>query len=475
MTQLTTSPSGEDSSLNSSSTDESNSKLTLKKSLNQFKDVRRILKHQFNFVNIGYLSITHLLACLWFIPALYAPNGILKVMMIYFVCHIALALSSTTAYAHRLISHGATRQVNILVHLLFGYVGQTLAVQGSLASWAGKHRVHHAVDGNERHDEDPYSAVWFKSTWRNFLWSHVLCYCFESPHEAGVYQTRTEGVIRQHGMMKWQHQYYIVFMILFTKFMPFLIGYIIGGSIWSGLCVLWTSLLAIVLSQHITWTVNSVTHMWGISAARSSAKNNYIWLLPLGEGNHHADHHDAPTDYRNGFGVVAWFLDPTRYIILALRLVRLVGPLQQASRVTEVKLIVERRLQKLNVKKNKLIERLQTKSNQAQTVVSPLSQASFEMMELAKERATKLWAESERSLLQMKADIIERAQNLERIKTLYKQTSKQASKKGNEHIQATLNELKCQLKLARKDFRIEWTRFKLELKSAQSLLSYHRF
>ena len=354
------------------------------KQLNGLKEVKTILNHRFNPVNIGYLSVTHLLSLLAFIPIIYAPEGFLKVMIIYLVIHCGLALISTTAYAHRLISHSATRKVNILVHLLFGYLGQTLAAQGSLASWAGKHRVHHAVDGNDRHDEDPYSAVWFTTSWRNFLWSHVLCYCFESPHEEGIYLKRTESVLKQHSVMRWQHNYYVVFLILFTKLSPFLLGYWLGGGLWAGLCLLWTSLLAIVISQNVTWSVNSVTHMWGVSAARSSAKNNYFWLLPLGEGNHHADHHDAPTDYRNGFGFLGWLLDPTRYVLLSLRLLRLVGPLQRTSRVTELKMIMDRKVQALVRKKQSLSVRLTIRNEQNSQEVKV--EDSNLMLEQAKER-----------------------------------------------------------------------------------------
>ena len=91
-----------------------------------------------------------------------------------------------------------------------------------------------------------------------------------------------------------------------------------------------------MLVQHNTWTVNSVTHMWGwTKGLKSSAVNNYIWLGPLGEGNHHADHHDFPRDYRNGFGWSGWLLDPTRYGILLLRAFGLVRGLHRATTAEE--------------------------------------------------------------------------------------------------------------------------------------------
>ncbi|MEL7399625.1 MAG: hypothetical protein AAFN68_03515, partial [Pseudomonadota bacterium] len=100
-----------------------------------------------------------------------------------------------------------------------------------------------------------------------------------------------------------------------------------------------------ILAQHNTWTVNSVTHMWGFTkGAFSSAKNNYVWMGPMGEGNHHADHHDFGRDYRNGFGWSGWLLDPTRYVILLLNALGLVKGLQRATKKQEAEIIARRKL-----------------------------------------------------------------------------------------------------------------------------------
>ena len=112
------------------------------------------------------------------------------------------------------------------------------------------------------------------------------------------------------------------------------------------------SMLGTVAVQHNTWTVNSVTHLWGFTpGVKSSATNNYVWMGPLGEGNHHGDHHDFPRDYRNGFGLSGWLLDPTRYGILALNLLGLVRGLNSASKHEEAEIIAQRKLAELSVLK----------------------------------------------------------------------------------------------------------------------------
>ena len=63
---------------------------------------------------------------------------------------------------------------------------------------------------------------------------------------------------------------------------------------------------------------------------------------------HHADHHDFPRDYRNGFGWSGWVLDPTRYVILALRGLGLVKGLNHANRRDEAEIISARKLTKID-------------------------------------------------------------------------------------------------------------------------------
>ena len=127
------------------------------------------------------------------------------------------------------------------------------------------------------------------------------------------------------------------------------VGYALGG--FQGMFALTAgSMLGTVAVQHNTWTVNSVTHLWGFtSGVKSSATNNYVWLGPLGEGNHHGDHHDFPRDYRNGFGLSGWLLDPTRYGILALNALGLVRGLNSASKHEEAEIIAQRKLAEVNL------------------------------------------------------------------------------------------------------------------------------
>ena len=406
--------------------------------LTRLRDVLK-LKHKPSLTNIIYLSVTHVVALLAFLAFIYAPEGFGLTMTIYLASHILLAVLSTTAYAHRMVSHKATKSISWPVHIFFGYIGQTLAVQGSVVEWAGKHRAHHAVDGSRQHHTDPYSAVWFRSQWRNFLWSHVLCYCFEHPEMEGEFADRIEGVLAQNRVMGLQHKLYVVFLIALNYGLPFVLGFWLGGTPWTAICLMWTAVLATVIIQNITWTVNSVTHLWGLRAARSSARNNYVWLMPMGEGNHHADHHDAPTDYRNGFGFFGWVLDPTRYLLLALRAVRLIGPLQRTPKSVEMKILAERRMQRMEGR-------------------------------FARRFSMDRWRPFEEKLVQLKQRLLEQARRLDALKREHARVLAARSKMTELQLKTKLTALKLKVGHAKNELQYAYKNFSLELKSARYAL-----
>ena len=205
--------------------------------------------------------------------------------------------------------------------------------------WAANHSLHHGVDRHGKKELDPYSATWFPDSLRNFLWSHTLTHLYDHP-ETEEYR-RSHGA-KRHAVIMWQDRWYGLLTTFWIFFFPMGLGYALGG--FTGLFALTAgSMLGTVAVQHNTWTVNSITHMWGLAPGiKSSASNNYFWLGPLGEGNHHGDHHDYPRDYRNGFGVSGWLLDPTRYGILALRALGLVRGLNRASKHEEAEIIAQR-------------------------------------------------------------------------------------------------------------------------------------
>jgi stearoyl-CoA desaturase (delta-9 desaturase) len=105
---------------------------------------------------------------------------------------------------------------------------------------------------------------------------------------------------------------------------PTALGFFIIG-VWRGalMGLIWGGLVRILFVHHVTWSVNSVCHMWGHRPypERDESRNNFVFgIFALGEGWHN-NHHAFPTSARHGFRW--WQIDVSYYVIRALALVGL--------------------------------------------------------------------------------------------------------------------------------------------------------
>ena len=86
---------------------------------------------------------------------------------------------------------------------------------------------------------------------------------------------------------------------------------------WEGFLsgMIWGGLVRICLLQHVTWSINSVCHVWGQRPFRSGDHSTNNWLfamLALGEGWHN-NHHAFPTSARHG---LRWWQFDSSYLII---------------------------------------------------------------------------------------------------------------------------------------------------------------
>ena len=87
--------------------------------------------------------------------------------------------------------------------------------------------------------------------------------------------------------------------------------------------LVWGMFLRLVYVLHITWLVNSASHMWGYRNYETSDDSRNLWwvgLLAFGEGWHN-NHHAFPG--RAAHGHRWWEVDVTYLAILALEKVGL--------------------------------------------------------------------------------------------------------------------------------------------------------
>ena len=79
----------------------------------------------------------------------------------------------------------------------------------------------------------------------------------------------------------------------------------------------------IFLMQHVTWSVNSVCHLWGSRPfkTKDQSRNNFVFgVLALGEGWHN-NHHAFPSSARHGLRW--WQIDASYWIIRGMKAVGL--------------------------------------------------------------------------------------------------------------------------------------------------------
>ncbi|MBL8998891.1 MAG: fatty acid desaturase, partial [Gemmatimonadetes bacterium] len=113
------------------------------------------------------------------------------------------------------------------------------------------------------------------------------------------------------------------FWVALGLLIPAGVGYLVTES-WVGafMGLVWGGLLRVLLVHHITWSVNSVCHLWGqrpFNTHDESRNNPVFGVLALGEGWHN-NHHAFPASAKQG---LEWWQIDVSYLII--RLLSLVG------------------------------------------------------------------------------------------------------------------------------------------------------
>ena len=226
--------------------------------------------------------------------------------------YITTALGVTVGY-HRLFTHRSfetTRPVKFILAVL-----GSMAVEGPVLKWVAMHRRHHQhSDGAE----DPHSPHHHGPGLHGLLaglWHAHLGWLFDrDPENLGRYV----GDLAPDPVLRTVSRTWTLWTAV-----GLLIPAVLGGLItmtWGGalLGFIWGGLARVFLVHHVTWSVNSVCHLWGTRPFRShdESRNNLVCgVLGLGEGWHN-NHHAFPTSARHGLRW--WELDLSYWVIRGL-------------------------------------------------------------------------------------------------------------------------------------------------------------
>jgi stearoyl-CoA desaturase (delta-9 desaturase) len=144
------------------------------------------------------------------------------------------------------------------------------------------------------------------------------------------FQRYIPDLIADPWLVKVDRSYY-VFVVL-SLALPTAIGAWIEPT-WRGalMGLLWGGLARIFMTHHITWSINSVCHIFGRRDydSQDHSRNNWLCgILAFGEGWHN-NHHAFPTSARHG--LKWWQFDASWLIIRAMQSVGLAWNVQLPS------------------------------------------------------------------------------------------------------------------------------------------------
>jgi stearoyl-CoA desaturase (delta-9 desaturase) len=206
-----------------------------------------------------------------------------------------------TAGYHRLFAHRAWKAVPA-VRVALAIAG-AMAAQNSVIAWASDHRRHHRATDT---DADPYNA-------HEGLWYSHVGWILREGVAGDVYDDVPD--LHADPFLRFQHRHWFAVCILGNVALLAPFAWMSGRP---GGVLLLAGVIRILVVQHCTFTINSLSHWWGTqpwSPATTSRDNPFLALLTFGEGFHNY-HHTFQADYRNGIRWYHW--DPTKWLIAGL-------------------------------------------------------------------------------------------------------------------------------------------------------------
>ncbi len=241
----------------------------------------------FNSMSAGFWAI-HLAAVVGVAVLGWSWRGLALAALLY-----VPRMFFITAGYHRYFSHRAYRTSRWFQLVLA--VGATATFQKGVLWWAAHHRVHHRRSDQEG---DLHSA-----RRDGFWWSHMGWFLCRDLEDTDL--TRVRDLAR-YPELRWLGTYWLVPPLVLAGLLL-----LVGG--WFAL--VWGFAVSQVLTWHGTFTINSLSHMFGSRryATDDDSRNNVVLaLVTLGEGWHN-NHHHYQVAARQGFHW--WQLDLT-YLVL---------------------------------------------------------------------------------------------------------------------------------------------------------------
>ena len=225
------------------------------------------------------------------------------------VAFYVLRMFAITAFYHRYFSHRSFKTSRV-GQFVFGMLGAS-AVQRGPVWWAAHHRHHHA------HSDKPADA--HSPVQHGFIRAHMGWFLSKKGFTPDLKCVRD---LMKFPELRLLDRFDILVPVVFAVAIFFAGVYLentqpqLGTSGWQML--VWGFFISTIACYHGTYTINSLSHVFGKQRYRTgdqSRNNWFLALITLGEGWHN-NHHHYPSSARQGF--YWWELDFTWYALKAM-------------------------------------------------------------------------------------------------------------------------------------------------------------
>ncbi len=224
--------------------------------------------------------------------------------------YIVTGLGITIGY-HRLYTHKSfvARGPIAVMFAIFG----GMAGQGPVIWWAATHRSHHQHSDHEHDPHSPHAgrAPGVVGFVKGFLHAHMGWLFADLRADMKRY---VPDLLADKTTVRINSLFPLWVALGFA--IPALIGGLVTMT-WTGalLGLLWGGIVRLCALHHVTWSINSVCHIWGKQdyASGDESRNNPIMgILAFGEGWHN-NHHAFPASARHG---LKWWQFDSSWVII---------------------------------------------------------------------------------------------------------------------------------------------------------------
>lgn len=206
-----------------------------------------------------------------------------------------VGMFAITAGYHRYFSH-RTYRTSRAFQFIMALLG-TLTLQKGVLWWAAHHRKHHKYSDTEKDIHSPFR--------HGFWWAHMGWIMSPAYMATDLDQVKDLARFRE---LRWLNDHFILPTVPLCALVLALGGF---------QAMVWGCFVSVVLLWHGTFTINSLSHLWGsrtYATTDTSRNNALLALITLGEGWHN-NHHFHAASVRQGF---RWWQLDVSYIVLCV-------------------------------------------------------------------------------------------------------------------------------------------------------------